>query len=341
MSILKAILLVNLGTPEAPTLLAVARYLSEFLTDRRVIDLPFLKRQLLVHGVIIPSRLRISTQMYRSIWTEEGSPLMVHSKKVKELLQERLGASYSVELAMRYQTPAIGPAIEKLLAKQPDELVVLPLFPQYASATTGSIFEAVSQALSKTDTFPKLTFIDQFHAHPLFIKAFEALSAPLNPLGYDHILFSFHGLPERQLKKSDRSGCCLKAECCEKHRPENRFCYAAQCYNTAEAIAKTLKLPKSRYTVCFQSRLGKDPWIRPFTSDTLEQLGQRGDKRVLVFCPAFVADCLETLFEIGVEYKELFRHAGGKTLDLVPGLNAHPAWIHALEAIILGLSCNK
>lgn len=335
MTLSKAVLLINLGTPDAPTFFAVARYLSEFLTDKRVIDIPFFKRQLLVHGAIIPSRLRSSTRSYQAIWTEEGSPLIVHGKKVKELLQEKLGSSFHVDLAMRYQSPSIGTVLEKLLAKQPDELMILPLFPQYASATTGSIFEAVSQELSQKATLPKVTFIDQFHVHPLYIKAFEAVSAPLNPLSYDHILFSFHGLPKRHLKASDRSGCCLKADCCEKYRPENRFCYAAQCYQTAHAISETLKLPKSHYTVCFQSRLGKEPWIEPFTSDTIEKLGKKGVKRVLVFCPAFVADCLETIYEIGVEYKELFRHAGGEVLDLVPGLNAHPAWISALQSIVM------
>lgn len=334
MSNLKAILLVNLGTPAAPTMPAVARYLSEFLTDPRVIDIPFLKRQLLVHGVIIPSRLKASTKSYQAIWTEEGSPLMVHGKRVKEELQNKLGASFHVELAMRYQTPSIQSVLKNLLARHPNELLVLPLFPQYASATTGSIFEAVSKELSKKMTLPKLKFIDQFHNHPLFIKAFQAVSAKLNPVSYDHILFSFHGLPKRQLKASDHAGCCLKTNCCEKYRPENRSCYAAQCYNTARSIAEALQIPKSKYTVCFQSRLGKEPWIQPFASDTIEQLGKKGIKKVLVFCPAFVSDCLETLYEIGVEYKELFIHSGGEKLDLVPGLNSHPAWIEALEGIV-------
>lgn len=309
MAISKAILLINLGTPEAPTHLAVARYLSEFLSDKRVIDLPFLKRMLLVHGAIIPSRIKSSTKSYRTIWTEEGSPLMVYGIQTAKLLQESLGQTFHVELAMRYQTPSIASALEKLLAKQPDELVVIPLFPQYASATTGSVFEAVLKELSKKARHPKITLIDQFYDQPLFIKAFEAVSSPYQPLSYDHVLFSFHGLPIRQLG-----------------------CYGEQCYQTGHAIAKSLNLPN--YTICFQSRLGKDPWIEPFTSDVIEDLGRKKTGRVLVFCPAFVADCLETLYEIGIEYKELFIHAGGKELDLVPGLNAHPAWITALESIV-------
>lgn len=331
MSIAKAVLLVNLGTPAAPTKGAVARYLSEFLSDKRVIDLPFFKRMLLVHGVIIPSRLKSSTKSYQAIWTNEGSPLMVYGKQVAEVLQERLGANYHVEIAMRYQVPSIGAALEKLLAKRPGELLILPLFPQYASATTGSVFEAVAKELSKKAHHPKVTFIDQFHAHPLFIQAFVEVAAPFNPLSYDHVLFSFHGLPIRHLKAS---GCSPKQDCCEKYRQENRFCYAAQCYQTAHAIAERLKLQRAHYTVCFQSRLGKDPWIGPYTSEVIEGLGAKGVGRVLVFCPAFVADCLETLYEIGIEYKELFIHAGGKELDLVPSLNAHPAWITALEAMV-------
>lgn len=314
MGISKAILLVNLGTPEAPTFFGVARYLSEFLSDYRVINLPFLKRQFLVHGAIIPSRLKTSTKSYRAIWTLEGSPLMVYGKKTKALLQEKLGPNYHVELAMRYQTPTIAIGLEKLLEKQPDELVILPLFPQYASATTGSVFEAVSKELSKKIIYPKVTFINKFHSHPLFIQAFEEVSAPYQPLSYDHVLFSFHGLPQKQLL------------------PESRLCYSAQCYQTAHALAKNLKLPS--YTVCFQSRLGKDPWTHPFTSDVIEELGRKKTGRILVFCPSFVADCLETLYEIGVEYKELFIHSGGKELDLVPGLNTHPAWISALKAIV-------
>lgn len=326
------VLLVNLGTPDAPTKSAVKKYLIEFLTDGRVIDIPWIQRQLLVRGLIIPRRLQSSLKSYQAIWTKEGSPLLVHSLKTVELLQASLGERYQVEIAMRYQSPSIASALRKFQANRIKELIILPLFPQYASATTGSIFEKIFQDLSSQLTIPKLTFIDQFHDHPLFIKAFQAVSTHLNFSDYDHILFSFHGLPERQLKKCGSGNCC-KPNCCKN--PENISCYAAQCHQTAHAIAKECNLSSDHYSLCFQSRLGKEPWISPFTSDQIQELAKKGAKKVLVFCPAFVADCLETLYEISIEYKELFIHEGGETLDLVPGLNTHPAWIAALKDIIL------
>ena len=326
------VLLVNLGTPDAPTKPAVKKYLIEFLTDPRVIDIPWFQRQLLVRGLIIPKRVASSQKAYQTIWTKEGSPLLIHSLKTVELLQASLGENYQVEIAMRYQSPSIATALKKFQQNGVTELVILPLFPQYASATTGSIFEKIFQELSPRLTIPKLIFIDQFHDHPLFIKAFQAVSSHLNFSDYDHILFSFHGLPERQLKKCGPGNCC-KPDCCKKS--ENSSCYAAQCHQTAYAIAKACNLKSDQYSLCFQSRLGKEPWISPFTSDRIQELAKKGAKKVLVFCPAFVADCLETLYEISIEYKELFIHEGGESLDLVPGLNTHPMWIEALKEIIL------
>ena len=325
------VLLVNLGTPDAPTKSAVRKYLIEFLTDPRVIDIPWIQRQLLVRGLIIPLRVKSSLKSYQSIWTESGSPLLVHCLKTAELLQASLGDEYHVEIAMRYQSPSISSALKKLQSLRVKELIILPLFPQYASATTGSIFEKIFEELSSQITIPKLTFIDEFHDHPDFIKAFQSVSSHLNLADYDHILFSFHGLPERQLKKGN-SNCC-KPGCCEKL--ENKSCYGAQCHRTAHAIAKQCGLKEGSYSICFQSRLGKDPWIKPFTIDQIHELAEKGAKKILVFCPAFVADCLETLFEIAEEYKEIFIHKGGETLDLVPGLNTHPDWIAALKNIIL------
>lgn len=325
------VLLVNLGTPDAPTKSAVKKYLIEFLTDPRVIDIPWIRRQLLVRGLIIPLRNKSSLKAYQSIWTAEGSPLLVHSLKSAELLQASLGEDYHVEIAMRYQSPSISTALKKLKSSGIKELIILPLFPQYASATTGSIYEKIFQELSCELILPKLTFIDEFHDHPLFIKAFQAVSAHFNFADYDHILFSFHGLPERQLKKGN-SNCC-KPDCCKK--PENKSCYAAQCHRTAYAIAKECNLSPDHYSICFQSRLGKEPWIQPFTIDRINELATQGAKKILVFCPAFVSDCLETLFEIAEEYKEIFIHKGGETLDLVPSLNTHPQWIEALKEIIV------
>lgn len=322
------VLLVNLGTPDAPTRGALKKYLKEFLLDPRVIDLPWLKRQLLVRGLIIPFRLNQSLKSYQSIWTKEGSPLLVHSKNARDLLQMRLEGKFHVELAMRYQSPSIHEGLKRLMDKNIKELLILPLFPQYASATTGSIFEKVFQELASFQSLPKLTFINQFCTHPSLIQAFKTAAAPFNLMDYDHILFSFHGLPQRQLKKNNPR--CCQPGCCEKIQN----CYASECRQTAHAIADACQLNHSHFSICFQSRLGKDPWIEPFTSDRIEELAKKGAKKILVFCPAFVADCLETLFEIGVEYQELFIHHGGQKLDLVPGLNAEPAWIDALETLV-------
>jgi protoporphyrin/coproporphyrin ferrochelatase len=336
------VLLVNLGTPNSPMNKDVYRYLIEFLTDKRVMDLPWLKRQLLVRGVIVPSRYRQSAKAYQQIWTKDGSPLMVYSRKVQQLLQIALGKEFKVELAMRYQQPSIQEGIDSLLKESIDHLIILPLFPQYASASTGSVNQKVLEILSGYQVIPKITLINQFSTHPGFIDAFCTLSKPYNIETYDHIIFSFHGLPERHLLKADNNGKCLKSmDCCSSITSSNKDCYSAQCFATANAISKKLHIPKEKFTVSFQSRLGKDPWIQPYTSSLIQKLAKLQKKRVLVFCPAFVCDCLETIFEIGVEYAEEFKHAGGECLDLVPGLNDHPAWIEALRIIILDSCSNK
>ncbi len=322
-----AILLVNLGTPRSPTLTSVFRYLNEFLTDPRVIDLPWWRRQLLVRGTIVPLRLRQSTHSYQRIWTEEGSPLMIYGLRVKKLLQEALGEAFHVELAMRYQEPSIEKGLQNLMQQQPDRLIILPLFPQYASATTGSVHQKVMELLSLYTEIPHVTFISQFANHPAFHEALCQVAAEKPLDAYDHILFSYHGLPERQLKKADAG--CLSGDCCQK----SRSCYRAQCFDTTRGVVEKWRLPKERYSICFQSRLGKEPWLQPYASDRIVQLAKEGKKRVLVFCPSFVCDCLETLFEIGEEYGALFKLAGGETLELVPGLNDHPAWISALQEI--------
>lgn len=337
---LKGVLLINLGTPDQATYSAVYRYLTEFLTDPRVIDMPWLKRQLLVRGLIIPLRLKSSTHAYQSIWTKDGSPLLAYGRKTQMLLQQTLGAHYSVVLAMRYQNPSIALGLKTLLDQGADEIIILPLFPQYASATTGSIFEKVTAELSLCRTIPKVTFIDQFFDHTAFISAYASLIEPYLAAEFDHLLFSFHGLPARHLRDADRNklcnpnGNCSPKTCCETIWPENRACYAAQCYATARLLRQQLELASERASVCFQSRLGKDPWIGPSTADLIEMHAKKGAKRLLVCCPSFVCDCLETLYEIGLEYQELFHRHGGKELILIPGLNEKPVWIEALKEIV-------
>lgn len=331
-----AVLLVNLGTPDSARPRDVYRYLIEFLTDRRVIDTSWLSRQLLVRGVIVPFRFRQSAKAYQQIWTKEGSPLKVYGKKVESLLQNQLGENYAVALAMRYQNPSIKDALTKLMRHKPHHLIVLPLFPQYASATTGSVNQKVMEEISQWEMIPKITMINQFATHPHLINAFCQAAAPFDLKTYDHILFSFHGLPQRQIQKIDNCNHCFKAvNCCDSLNKNNRDCYSAQCYATGHAIAKELCLDKDHYSISFQSRLGKEPWLEPFTADVIPRLAKNGKNRVLVFCPAFVCDCLETIYEIGIEYAAEFKHAGGKNLHLVPGLNDSAPWINALEKIVV------
>lgn len=329
------VLLVNLGTPASPKPKDVYRYLIEFLTDARVIDLPWLQRQLLVRGIIVPFRFRQSALQYQQIWTDKGSPLMIYGKNVQHALQQSLGSSFKIELAMRYQEPSIEKGLDALLNANISHLIVLPLFPQYASATTGSVHERVQELLKARQVIPKLTLIDQFATHPSLIDAFCGTTKNLPMEEYDHFLFSFHGLPERHIRKADPFGKCLSQTCCSQLCQTNQNCYAAQCYATARAVARQLNFPKDKWEVSFQSRLGKDPWLQPYSSVRIKQLGEQGIKKLLVFCPAFVCDCLETLYEMRIENAEIFKHAGGERLDLVPGLNDDPLWIKALYEIVL------
>jgi ferrochelatase len=327
------ILLVNLGTPDSPKPKDVHKYLIEFLTDGRVIDVPWFKRQCLVRGIIVPRRYKESAKSYADIWTEEGSPLMVYGLRVEKLLQESLGDDFQVALAMRYQNPSIESALETL--KTCTKLIILPLFPQYASATTGSIHQKVMQVVSLWRNVPELKFINSFATNPKMIEAFCQIGRQFPIEEYDQVVFSFHGLPEKHIKRADPHGYCLKEkDCCKKMCSKNSTCYSAQCFATAQALVEKLGLEEGQYTVAFQSRLGKDPWLKPYMSETLHQLQKEGKKRVLVFCPAFVCDCLETIHEIGIEYRNEFLENGGERYDLVPGLNDHPLWIEALEAII-------
>lgn len=329
------VLLVNLGTPKSFKEKDVFCYLSEFLTDKRVLGFSWLRRFFLANGCIIPLRYKQSARQYRTLWTDKGSPLLVHSQEIKQSLQEVLGDSYRVILAMRYQHPSIQEALEDFRKEPVDELIIVPLFPQYASATTGSIYQKVMECIKDWFVFPKLKFIDHFFDHPAVIDAYCARAGQYSLLTYDHVLFSFHGLPESQIQSADVSGECLSKHCCQNLCEKNRFCYKTQCYATAHAIASKLALKEGGYTICFQSRLGKQPWIQPYFSDVLKHRAALGNKRLLVFSPSFVCDCLETTYEIGIEYNREFQRLGGIELQLVEGLNNHPFWIEALRCIVL------
>lgn len=328
----KGVLIVNLGTPDSPSVSDVRKYLDEFLMDGRVIDINPIGRTFLVKGIIVPFRGPKSAKTYQKIWTENGSPLMFYSARAAALLQEKLGDEYLVELAMRYQNPSIGSALEKLKQAGVNSIKVIALFPQYASATTGSVHEKVMEIVKTWQSIPDITFVNSFHDDDLMIRVFAENGKKHDPDSFDHILFSFHGLPQRQLKKADitQKHCLQAADCCQTITKANQFCYSAQSYNTAKLIAEELNIPMEKYTVTFQSRLGRDPWAQPYTSEVIHDLAKQGKKRLLVFCPAFVADCLETIYEIGEEYDEEFRELGGEKVQLVESLNEHPQWIEAL-----------
>ena len=327
------VLLVNLGTPDAPTRSAVYRYLKQFLADPRVIDV-WPVRNIVVPFIILPIRSGSSAKEYKKLWTEEGSPLKVYGYRLSEGVQKHLGDEYIVELAMRYQSPSVESAIKKLMDQRISRLIVLPLFPQYASASTGSVQEEVMKQLSKYWNMPDLKLIDQFYDYPAMIDVFVERGRQYKLDDYDHVMFSYHGLPERQITKGDSCGHCFKEGCCNEISDRNQTCYKAHCAATTRAIVKKMNIAEEDHSVCFQSRLGRDPWVQPYTSDVIEKLAKEGKKRILVFCPAFIADCLETTIEVSEEYQELFEEHGGEKLQLVEGLNDHPNWIKAVADLV-------
>jgi len=331
------VLLVNLGTPDSPAVPDVRKYLREFLMDKRVIDIPFFQRFLLVNAIIAPFRAPKSAKVYKNIWNENGSPLLYYSLELTKLVQKALGEKYHVELAMRYQSPSIASSILKLLDKGYKQIIVLPLFPQYASASTGSVQEEVMRILSQKQIIPSVDFISNFFNNPLFIKAFAVLAEKyLAEQKFDHILFSYHGLPERQIKKGDCTGTCLATEkCCDSIHAMNYYCYRAQCFETTRLIAKELAIETSQYSVCFQSRLGRTPWIKPYSDEMIAKLPEQGKKKVLILVPSFVADCLETIEEVGQEYKELFLHSGGEHWQMVESLNTDLTWVEAVREMVI------
>jgi ferrochelatase len=316
----------NIGSPDAPDTKSVRRYLREFLSDKRVIDLPFILRNILLYGVILPFRPRQSAHAYQSIWTASGSPLMNHSQNLCQALQMHLGSQYQVVLGMRYGKPCIQDALTQLEACS--TITVVPLFPQYSSAATGSAIEAVMTTLAKRTIVPSMTYIRDFYQHEAFLVAQATLIKPYIE-NHDYLLFSYHGVPERHLQKGGCAPVCTAL--CRPQGPE-LGCYRAQCLKTSELLAQLLQL--SHYGSSFQSRLGKTPWIKPYTDVVFEDLAAQGIKRLAVACPSFVADCLETLEEIGVRGKEQWLKAGGEELTLIPCMNHNPEWVDALSRII-------
>jgi protoporphyrin/coproporphyrin ferrochelatase len=329
----KGVLLVNLGSPDSPSVPDVRRYLNEFLMDGRVIDVAWPVRRFVV-GMILINRPKESAHAYEKIWLKEGSPLVVTSHNVLKKLQPRVKAP--LELAMRYQSPSIDQAVQKLAGQGVNDLLLIPLFPHYAMSSFETAVERVKEVIARRAPQMRLTVQPPFYNDPGYIAALVMNAEEYLSQGYDYLLFSYHGIPERHIKKSDPTGChCLtKENCCEVASPAQATCYRAQCYQTTAAFVKHAGVPREKYSVSFQSRLGKDPWLKPYTDFELERIAKQGVKKILVMCPAFVSDCLETIEEIGIRGRETFLEAGGKELVRIPCLNEHPLWIEAMEGMI-------
>lgn len=334
MSNKEGVLLVNLGSPDSHEVPDVRRYLREFLMDVRVMDAPWPIRFGVVNFGILPKRPHQSSEAYKSIWTAQGSPLIVSSLKIQNALQERV--DIPVELAMRYQNPSIENAIKNLIEIGVTRLIVIPLFPHYAMSSFETAAERAKEVARKLAPQMHVEVIPPYYDHPAYISSLVASASRFLQQNHDHLLFSFHGLPERHLRKADPTGrhCLQVKNCCEVESPAHATCYRAQCLKTVRAFVKATELPENSYSVAFQSRLGREPWMQPYTDVEIARLAKAGVKRLAVICPAFISDCLETLEEIGMRGRETFKEAGGEELTLVPCLNDHPDWIDALEGMV-------
>jgi len=327
-----AVLLVNLGSPASPSVPDVRRYLREFLGDERVLDIPGPLRWLLLEGIILRTRPRRSAHAYAKIWTTGGSPLVVTSETVRALLSARLGPDLPVRLAMRYGEPSIGATLSQLASDGFTDVALFPQYPHYAMASWETVVARVFKERASRAPHMRLRVVQPFHSHPEYIEALHDRMAPWLAQPYDHILFSYHGIPARHLRKADssRAHCLAFADCCTTCSPAHATCYRAQCLKTTAALARRSGLDPSRYSISFQSRLAGEPWLEPFTDHELARLPKAGVKRLLVICPSFVADCLETLEEIAIIGKKTFQDAGGEYFMQIPCLNDHPNYIDFL-----------
>ena len=325
----------NLGSPDSTSVKDVRKYLNEFLMDGRVIDIPYLARTLLVKGIIVPFRAPKSAEAYRTIWTEKGSPLVEFTRQLQNKVQQQI--DYPVTIAMRYGSPSPKDAYEELLRKADglEEVILFPLYPHYAMSSYETAVEYMKEVHEKEKYSFKLSVIKPFYNDRDYINAMCENIKPYLEEDYDHLLFSYHGVPARHLKKSDITGChCMQFEnCCEKDSPAHAHCYRHQCFTTTRLITEQLQIPANKHSISFQSRLGKG-WLEPFTDIRLEQMPKEGIKKLLIICPAFVSDCLETLEEIAIRGKEIFVGAGGENYAMIPCLNIHPLWVKAIVNLI-------
>ena len=328
----KGVLLVNLGSPESTDPKDVKKYLDEFLMDERVIDVPYWARVLLVRGIVLNTRPKKSAEAYQKIWWDEGSPLIVLSERLQDKIDEL--TSVPIALAMRYGTPSIHEGLKELHDKGVDEVLLFPLYPQFAMATTETILVLAEELRKKH--FPEMNFttVPPFYNHPDYIRVLgDSIAEKLENVDFEHLLFSYHGVPERHIRKSDitNSHCKIDGSCCSTNSPAHQFCYRHQCFETTRLVAEHLKLKPNTYSVSFQSRLGFDPWLKPYTDRTIERMGTNGMKKLAIVTPAFVSDCLETLEEIAMEGEEIFHEVGGKEFTVVPCLNDRTDWVKVLS----------
>jgi len=328
------ILLVNLGSPDSPSVGDVRKYLREFLLDPRVIDVPYPIRLGIVYGAVLPFRPRVSAEAYSKIWTDDGSPLVVVSESLRRSLQEHMGMP--VELAMRYQNPTIESALMRLSAGGMNEILVIPLFPHHAMSSYESAVVRVREVAMKTAPELRLSILPPYYDHPEYIGALLATAAPYLEHSYDHFLFSFHGLPERHLRKANAEcrDCLRRADCGEDPEAQSRTCYRRHCLTTVNRFASAARLDRNRFSFAFQSRLGADAWLKPATHDEIIRLASSGIRNLMVICPAFTVDCLETLEEIGMRGRKAFVEAGGDELMLIPCLNDGAVWVEALARMV-------
>ena len=328
----KGILLVNLGSPDTPQPKDVKKYLGEFLMDERVIDLPKWARTLLVKGIILNTRPKASAKAYQKIWWEEGSPLIVISERLQEKIQKQV--EQPVALAMRYGSMSIKKGLQELVDKGVEEVLLFPLYPQFAMATTETI-TVLAEELRK-EFFPQLKMesVPAFYNKPDYIEVLSnSIKAHLKGKKYEHLLFSYHGVPERHIRKSDvtRSHCRIDGSCCRTQSVAHEFCYRHQCYEVTRLVGEKLGLEPGTFSTSFQSRLGFDPWLQPYTDRTIERLGKEGIKNMAIVTPAFVSDCLETLEEIAMEGEEIFHEVGGENFTTIPCLNDDEAFVNLLS----------
>ncbi|HEY3390570.1 MAG TPA: ferrochelatase [Prolixibacteraceae bacterium] len=328
-----AVLLINVGTPDSPSVKDVRKYLFKFLNDPRVIDIPWLLRKILVNLIIVPFRAPKSAKLYKLLWNKNGSPLLFHGNNVKEQLQKQLGDDYTIFMAMRYGNPHIRDVMSIIKSGSYSKLIVLPLFPHYAASSSGTAIEFVMNKLKNWEVVPEVKFIGQFYNNPLFLEAFRERIESYHPENFDHVVFSYHGLPLSHINRIHPEHDCESCTCDKKFPDYGEFCYKATCYETTRLLAAKLGLPDGKFSQSFQSRLSKN-WLKPFTDKQLIKMGNEGIKRILVVAPAFVADCLETSVEIGIDYKNLFKQSGGEELVYVESLNALPTWIKTLKSLV-------